>query len=163
MVSRMRSRLTIVVNISERRELKEFRLETLRTPNILGVHLHAATFLRMGGIDAHYMSLTSAERWGAKPLDPLTVALLQTSAADQEEGFPPYVLTGLVLRDSDPDSSEFIIPALARAIDRLLSDPSTAHRESVRTIGFSEHNLRFGGATLAQVGRLMGSEFGHRE
>jgi hypothetical protein len=155
----MRSRLVVLVNLSGRPQLREFRSATVRAPNVVAVHLEAATFLRMGGIDAHYMSLTSAERWGAKPLKPLTVSLLHTSAADRQEGFPPYILTGMVLHDDDPDTSEFVIPSLARAIDRLLSDTTILCADSIRTIGFSEHNLRFGGATLAQVGRLVASEF----
>ena len=52
--------------------------------------------------------------------------------------------------------SEFVVPALARAIDTVLNDRTTMRGISIRTIAFSEHDVRIGGAKLSQVGPTHG-------
>jgi hypothetical protein len=53
------------------------------------------------GMDALFLVLPAAEKWGAKPL-PGKAQVLKTSPADQRDGMPPYVVAGVVLRPSDP-------------------------------------------------------------
>ena len=53
------------------------------------------------GLDALFLLLPFAERWGALPIAG-RAQVLRTTAEDQAEGMPPYIVTGIVLRPDDP-------------------------------------------------------------
>src|SRR5262249_8650498 len=53
------------------------------------------------GMDALFLVLPAAEKWGAKPL-PGKAQVLKTDSEDQRNGMPRYVVTGVLLRPSDP-------------------------------------------------------------
>src|ERR1700675_5078914 len=53
------------------------------------------------GLDAIFLVLPAAERWGARII-PGKAQVLPTSPEDQINGMPAYVATGVALRPGDP-------------------------------------------------------------
>jgi hypothetical protein len=107
------------------------------------------------GIDALYLSITRAEQWGALPRPPYAATLLRTTEADQKEGMPKYVVTGLVLRDGDPNTAAFAIPLIIRATRTVIDEVNAKSPGTIRTIGFFEHELTFPGATVKDVAGVL--------
>src|SRR5262245_52821842 len=60
-------------------------------PELQAVCVSPPIFLRMEGLDAIFLTLPLAERWGAKPIL-YRSQVLKTRGGD--EGMPPYVLAG---------------------------------------------------------------------
>lgn len=87
------------------------------------------------GMDALFLVLPAAEKWGAKPV-PGKAQVLSTSAEDQRDGMPPYVVTGVVLRPDDPRGP---LPETKMLINTAL--------EAVR-----EFNLARGKKKIARLG-----------
>src|SRR5260370_38851260 len=52
------------------------------------------------GLDAIFLILPAAERWGAMPI-PGQCQRLQTTSDDQHKGMPPYVVTAVAIRPED--------------------------------------------------------------
>jgi hypothetical protein len=69
----------------------------------------------------------------------------------------PYVVTGLVLRDEDPNTPEVVIPRLIDAVMRVVDDENVRVPGAIRTVGFFEFELTYPGATMADVARAMTS------
>jgi hypothetical protein len=105
----------IVVQLSTREKVKAFRAGLADAQGVVALGLDESSFRRLAGIDALYLSITRAERWGGSPPLPHTAALLETTEAEQREGMPKHVLTGLVLKDDEPNTAAFCLPLLLKA------------------------------------------------
>jgi len=93
------------------------------------------------GMDAVFLVLPAAEKWGAKPL-PGKAQVLKTSPEDQRQGMPPYVVTGVVLRPSDPrgplPETKMLISTVLDAVREFnLSNNS----DGIHKLGFWAVNL----------------------
>jgi hypothetical protein len=83
------------------------------------------------------------------------VDLLHTTAHDQDEGWPPHIIMGIVLAERDPDTPEFVIPAVANGIQELLKRTSV----NIQTIGFDD-DLWLARMDAVQMGRQFALSFG---
>jgi hypothetical protein len=102
------------------------------------------------GMDALFLVLPAAEKWGAKPI-PGKAQVLKTSPDDQRDGMPPYVVTGVVLRPDDPrgpvPETKMLISAALDAVRLFNLDHSG---EGIRKLGFWAVNL-LNGVTPQQL------------
>ena len=153
----MGSRPTVVVQLPTREKVNAFRSGLGNTCGIVALGSDPKTLWTLAGIDAFYLSLTRAERWGARPLQPHSVALLRTTESDQREGMPPYIVTGLVLKDDEPNTGAFCIPLLVKAMLAVIDGANAQHPGVIRTIGFFEFELTFPGTSLTEVAGLLAS------
>lgn len=113
----------------------------------------------MAGIDAFYLSVTRAEWWGSRPIAPHRVAVLRTSHADREEGLPPFIITGLLLKEGDPESAEICVPRIVTSLVDAVADVNAAQPGAIRTLGFYEFKLSFKGSKLANLAHLLAESF----
>jgi hypothetical protein len=102
------------------------------------------------GMDALFLVLPAAEKWGAKPL-PGKAQVLKTSPEDQRDGMPPYVVTGVVLRPSDPrgplPETKMLITT---ALDAVREFNLSQNGEGIHKLGFWAVNL-LNGVTPQQL------------
>src|SRR5579863_1579032 len=102
------------------------------------------------GMDALFLVLPAAEKWGAKPL-PGEVQVLKTSPEDQRDGMPPYVVTGVVLQPDDPrgalPETKLLISA---ALDAVREFNLSNNGEGIHKLGFWAVNL-LNGVTPQQL------------
>jgi hypothetical protein len=148
-------RPNIVVQLSNRQKVAEFRAGIGDAIGIIALGPETEASWRTAGIDSFYLSVTRAERWGARPILPHTVAVLRTSGADREDGFPPFIITGFLLREGEPDTAEYCIPRIVTALFDAIDEVNTGQPGAIRTLGFFEFELSFKGSTLADVGHLL--------
>jgi hypothetical protein len=144
----------MIVQLSTPEKVDAFRSGSGDEPRIVALGIDSSKFMRLAGLDALYMSLPRAERWGSKPLAPYRAALLRTTDSDQREGMPRYIITGMVLRSEDPNTAAFGVPRILTAVMERVVEVNTANPRSIRTVGFFEYELTFPGSGLAEVGRL---------
>lgn len=123
--------------------------------NVVAIGMDHAAFARLSGLDAIYMGLTRAEGFGSAPLRPHVAGLLPTNPDARAQGFPDYILTGLVLLDDEPNTAEVCLPLIMQAILAVSTEANQRRAGSIRTIGLMEPELTFRGATPEVVGRLI--------
>ncbi len=146
---------TIVVQLSTREKVYAFRAGLGEAQGIVALGIDPMTFRTLAGIDALYLSITRTERWRALPPPPHEAALLRTTDADQREGMPKYVVTGLVLHEDDPNTAAFSIPLMLNATQAVIDEVNAESPGAIRTIGFSEYELTFPGGNLTDVARVL--------
>jgi hypothetical protein len=154
--------VSILIQFSTRDRARRFRSGLGDVTNIIAVCLNPETFWTIGGVDAFYLGLTRAERWGSRPLPPHQAAILETSSEDRGKGLPPYIITGLVLKDDEPNDAKHGIPLLAHAIDEAICQANAKQAGLIRTIGFFEFELEFRGISIEEIGRLFADSFGRK-
>jgi hypothetical protein len=152
--------VSILIQFSTRGRARAFRSGLGNVTNIIAISLNPETFWTIGGVDAVYLSLTRAERWGSRPLPPHQAAILETSYEDRGQGLPPYIITGLVMGEDEPNDAKHGIPLLAHAIDEAICQANAKQAGLIRTIGFFEFELEFRGTPIEEIGRLFAVSFG---
>jgi hypothetical protein len=85
--------------------------------------------------------------------------LLRTTAEDQREGMPPYIVTGLLLKEGDPNTAAFAIPHIANAVLKVIDDVNASSPGAIRKVGFFEFELSFHLTNLTEVGRVFAESF----
>lgn len=148
-------RPTLVIQQATRERVTAFRAGLGDTESVAVLGIDAKTFSTLPGLDAAYVSLTRTERWGSRPLAPHEVAILETGSTGAEEGLPPMIITGLVLKDDEPNTAATCMPLIIRAVLRAAGERNAALPGSIRTIGFFEFELTFPGASATDVGRML--------
>lgn len=73
------------------------------------------------GFDAIYLTLSAAERWNARPIEGV-IQIKRTSEEDRGEGWPAYVLAGLVLNAADASNANVTLRLWARALLKAVSE-----------------------------------------
>ena len=68
---------------------------------------------------------------------------------------PKYLVTGLVLKDDDPNTAAFGIPLILKATRTAIDEANAQSPGAIGTIGFFEYELTFAGASLTDVARLL--------
>jgi hypothetical protein len=109
----------------------------------------------LAGIDALYLSLTRAEQFGSQPIPPHTVAVLRTSPVHREEGFPPFIITGYLLNQGEPDTADAVLPRIVASIVGAIDDVNAREPGAIRTLGLFEYELSFKDRTLTDSARLL--------
>lgn len=104
-------------------------------PQLIARAVKSPELMRLPGVDAVYLSVMAAERWGARPIS-REAQVLQTRPDDQERGLPPFVIAGVALGAEDPRDPEFglrmIISSVLSAVRRF--NETTAH--TIQNVAF---------------------------
>lgn len=148
-------RPTLLIQQPTRERVSELRSGLGEVENIVVLGLDAKTFSTLPGLDALYMSLTRAERFGSRPLPPHEAAVLETGRQGAEESLPPLVIVGLVLEEHEPNTVDVCVPLMVRAVLRVASEHNARRPGAIRTIGLTDFELTFPGASPLDVGRSL--------
>ena len=148
-------RPNIIVQLPNRETVRAFREGLGDSLGVVALEMEPKVFWTLGGLDALYLTLSRAERWGSRPLPPHTAGLLRTTEQDQKGGMPPYVITGLVLREDEPNTAEQGIPLLVGAVLRLANETNKGSPGAIRTVGFFEYELFASGGTPEEIASLL--------
>ena len=102
------------------------------TARVLKVHELRA----LPNLDAFYLSIMAAERWGARPIIH-EAQILRTTSKDQAGGWPPFVIAGLALKDGeDPFDAKFGLPLIIRAVLKSVKNFNAENGDLIQSIGF---------------------------
>jgi len=98
--------------------------------------LSAHEVRRLPNLDAFYLSIMAAERWGARPIVH-EVQVLRTTPKDQSEGWPAFVIAGLALREGeDPFDARFGLSLLIRAVLKAVKNFNVEGGDTISGVGF---------------------------
>jgi hypothetical protein len=148
-----RINLKIMVIDSDQKRLEEMADAFRGLVNLKTSKVDRVLYLRPpAGLDAIFLVLPAAERWGSK-LIPGEAQILRTGAEDQQEGMPPFVVTGVVLRSADPrgplPETKLLISTALEAV-RLWNETAS---EKINNLGFWAVNL-LNGVTPVQLAEV---------
>jgi hypothetical protein len=88
-------------------------------------------------IDAVYVSITAAERWGAANRPIIHQAqVFRTTADDRAAGWPPFVIAGLIARQDEDVFDPRLMPLIIRAAIVAARRLNAQGSELIETIGF---------------------------
>lgn len=111
---------------------------------------------KLGGLDALFLTLVAAERWGSRPI-PYKAQVLRTLPED--EGLPPYVVTGIAMniddeRINDPRAElELVMSAVLDAIEVYNSENNGV----INAIGFWTELLGINHMNPVEAGQIIRS------
>jgi len=151
----MNSCPNIVVCLPNRKKVVEFREGLGNTLGIFAFGPESDAMWKLAGIDAFYLSLSRAERWGSRPIAPHTVAVLQTSQSEQQAGYPPFIITGFLLKEGEPTHADFVLPLLVRSVLNAVDEVNTHQPGAIRALGFFAFELTFADCTLTGSAHLL--------
>ena len=114
--------------------------------------------LMMEGLDAVYMSVMAAERWGARPI-PHSAQILQTAPSDAERGYPSYVIAGGLFEREDSRAPGFQLRTILRAVLSGVNSFNAVNDEPISKIGFWANDLCFPPLSPLEVGAIIKSVY----
>ena len=112
-------------------------------PGISVLELPPDELPKVVGLDAVYLSVMGAERWGARPIVH-KAQILRTRAEEAENGFPPYVVAGGVFNDDDPRDPRFQLEVVITSVLEAIRAFNLEHDQPIRSIGFWAEDLLIG-------------------
>jgi hypothetical protein len=145
--------LKITVIESDQKRLEEMATAFSGLINVKTSKVDRVLYLQPpAGLDAIFLVLPAAERWGSKPL-PGEAQILRTGPEDQQDGMPPFVVTGVALRPADPrgplPETKLLISTALKAV-RSWNETDT---EKINNLGFWAVNL-LNGVTPVQLAQV---------
>ncbi|SRR6266545_1863735 len=128
----------LIVQQSKRENVEALRRGLGKCDGVLTLGIDAKDFWSLAGLDALFLTLPRAEAWGSKPLPPHVCEVLRTREAELKKGFPPYVVTGMVLKDEDPKTGRFELPILVKSAVGAVLRFNLQHGSPIQVIGLME-------------------------
>jgi len=95
------------------------------------------------GVDAIYVSIPMAEKWGARPVL-YEVQVLPTSDNERAQGFPAYVIAGLATDGEDRRAPADLLSLVLKTTLDAVEHFNSLHRSGIRVIGFMPQHLLSG-------------------
>jgi hypothetical protein len=87
------------------------------------------------GLDALYLTLPATERWPVKPLVHKS-QVVKTSESEQQQGLPPYIVTGTLLAEGDPRGPIPETSLLVAAVFQAIREFNAQNGNRIRVVGF---------------------------
>jgi hypothetical protein len=91
--------------------------------------------LKLEGLDAFYISVSGAERWGAQPII-RKAQVLRTAPQDEEEGYPSYVIAGGLFDLEDPTDPGFQLRVIMNSVLDAVESFNVDNNEAIKKIAF---------------------------
>ena len=109
-------------------------------------------------LDAMFLPLPAAERWGARPLlHKAQILPTQLAASTPPFGMPPYVITGVAMAPDDPQNPRFELQLIMTAVLNAVESFNAAHPEAIQVIGLGAGHLCVDRLEPDQVGKIIQS------
>ena len=107
-------------------------------------------------LDAVFLPLPAAERWGARPLL-YKAQILNAQGADgiPSVEMPPYVVTGVAMAPDDPHEPAFELELIVISVLEAVQAFNTKHPGAIQVIGFWGGNLCIDQLGPERVGKLL--------
>ena len=105
-------------------------------------------------LDAIYLSVVGAERWGARPLFH-EAEVLKTKDEDRKAGWPEYVVAGVAMRKEDPRDPKFELMLIVRCVIEAIQTFNSHESTKIRTIAFGSDWIGLKKLDPAEAGDLI--------
>jgi hypothetical protein len=127
-------------------------------PDLIALTLEPDELPKLKELDALYLSIIAAERWGSKPVL-YESQVLKTRPEDQ--GWPPYIVTGIALQPDDPRAGDPIeeLKLVIKAVLEAVKSYNQKTNSQIRTVGFWTENLRMARMDVSAAGEIIRSAY----
>jgi hypothetical protein len=107
-------------------------------------------------LDAMFLTLPAAERWGARPLVH-KAQILRTQRAQETSpaDMPPYVIAGVAMAQDDPHDPVFELQLIMTTTLEAAQAFNATYPEAIKVIGFWAGHLLLGQLAPEQVGKTI--------
>jgi hypothetical protein len=105
------------------------------------------------GLDAIFLILPAAERWGARPILG-RCQVFPTTSDDQRKGMPPYIVTGVAMRPEDPRGPVPETRMLITTAIEAVREFNARNTEKINRLGFWTSNL-LGGVSPVELAEIV--------
>lgn len=158
-------KLKIIISEENQSHAILLREALKRYADIVVIELSPDKLCSLNALDAVFLPLAVAERWGAKPLlykAQILTSELKNKADMPPQDMPPYLVTGVAMplnQDRNPlVQLELILNSVFDAIE-LFNDNAA---NKIQTVGFWARNLFLDQLDPTLVGQTMGSIYQKR-
>ncbi len=145
----------LIVQQTKRENVELVRKGLGKCQGVIVLGIDGKDFWSLAGIDAQFLTLPRAEAWGSKPLPPHTCEVLRTREAELKKGFPPYAVTGVILKDDDPKDGHFVLPLVVRSAVVAVRDFNERAGDLIQTIGLMDVERFAPDVDVAELGELI--------
>ena len=104
-------------------------------PQLIARELKTPDLMRLDDIDGIYLSVMAAERWGARPIVH-EAQVLETTPADRDIGWPPFIIAGVAETADDPRDPQFELRLIVLAVLRAVEEFNVTAKRAIETIAF---------------------------
>ena len=111
-------------------------------PQITACLLKPHELRALPNLDAFYLSIMAAERWGSFTPPPAIheARVLKTTPKDQADGWPPFVIAGVALREGeDLFDTKRGLALIVRAVIEAVTKFNAHEHEAIQNIGFESY------------------------
>lgn len=135
----------------------------------LGKELHGCTGIAvlelaadklpmLPNLDAIFLTLPAAERWGARPLvHKAQILRTQLTQDTSPAGTPPYVIAGVAMAPDDPHDPVFELQLIVASALEAVQAFNATHPDAIKVIGFWAGHLLLGRLAPEQIGKIIRS------
>lgn len=117
--------------------------------NKLGANVH---------LDAMYLSVVAAERWGARPIVH-EAQVLNTRHEDRENNWPAYILAGVAMRPGDSRDAKDELRMIIDAVTRAVLNFNATHDCPIKSVGFVPEWTGIRRIDAREAGEIIGTTF----
>jgi hypothetical protein len=142
----------LVVFESSPERCREFKSELAACSRVEVVNRDEDELWTYEGLDAVYVSIPMAERWGAKPRL-YEAQLLPTSLDERNQGIPAYVIAGVALDLDDQRSVQAVLELVLEKTIQVFLDWQGA--DVPRRVGIASRHLLLNELPVATVARIL--------
>jgi hypothetical protein len=146
----------LIIAVDKQHDFMCLREGLARCPEITILALPANKLSTLTDLDALFLPLPAAERWGARPL--LHKAqILSAQGADGKSAvdMPPYVVTGVAMAADDPHEPAFELELMVISVLEAVQAFNTKHPGAIQVIGFWGGNLCMDQLGPEQAGKII--------
>jgi hypothetical protein len=146
----------LIITVDNTPDLMRMRKGLAGYPEITIIELPVDKLPTRSDLDAIFLPLPAAERWGARPL--LHKAqILNTQGAEglPSIDMPPYVVTGVAMAPDDPHEPAFELELIVSSVLEAVQAFNTKHPGAIQVIGFWGENLCIDRLGPERVGKLL--------
>ena len=146
----------LVIAVNNSHDAKLMRQGVAGGSEITILELPAEKLPTLTDLDAIFLPLPAAERWGARPLfHKAQILSAQGAEATPSVDMPPYVVTGVAMAPDDPHEPAFELALIVTSVLEAVQAFNAQHPGAIRVIGFWGGNLCIDQLGPEQVGRII--------
>ena len=156
----MRMKPELIVQQAKRENVDLIRRGLKQREGVIVLGIETKNFWCLAGLDALFLTLPRAEAWGSKPLPPHTCEVLRTREPELKKGFPPYVVTGVVMNDGEPFTGPSVVPLLVKTVISAVREFNARENDVIQTVGLMEVERFAPSVSATEIGELISLGYG---
>jgi hypothetical protein len=104
-------------------------------PQLHARAVKSSELMQAEGVDAIFLTIMAAERWGARPIVH-EAQVLETSSSERGGGWPSFIVAGVAGKPDDPRDPQFELRMIILAVLRAVQKFNKTASRPIRNVAF---------------------------